>query len=173
MADESEVPKPPTEEERQAAEWQAFHERAAADGILPARPVSSDEQWLDAGVSLITGADAKPLAAMLRDAVQNKKPIPVSTIDMLAELLDPPVGDPLGCKFKLVKKRETVEDFMQNSNMVAEYEKQYKAANEADEIRPHEVAKDYAAQKFGKSESTIDRARRAHASLLKWLRGDF
>ncbi|MGA3064603.1 MAG: hypothetical protein ABSD90_15510 [Methylocystis sp.] len=133
------------------------------------------EEWLAAitalGASSRTSAsgkvelnpDFKPLAALLR----SRRPIPESTIDMLADLLDPPAGDPLGCRLKLVETRDIVEDFEKNSNMVAEYEKQYKIANEADEIRPHEVAKDYAAQKFGKSESTIDRARRAHASLFK------
>jgi len=59
----------------------------------------SDEEWLNAGAALIAHKvpDARPLAELLR----NRKEIPEATIHLLADLLDPPPGAPLGVQFKI------------------------------------------------------------------------
>ena len=67
-------------------------------------PENQDEEWQAAGLALIsrTPPDPKPLAALLREALRNGRPIPAGTIELLAELLDPQEPEYLFCALILV-----------------------------------------------------------------------
>lgn len=80
------------EDAKQAAEWQAFHERAAAAGVLINQQAIDEDVWINALSALegVSGpvSDAKPMAVLLR----SEKQIPPGVRDALAEMLAP--GNP-------------------------------------------------------------------------------